>query len=258
MAVIKSGISPAVLDRKSYELSDFESQKEGYFREIKAQAEKMLLEARQKARETLDKARQDGLKKAAEEAEKSRVQAEKRGYDEGLKKGGEAGEKAVQEKIRSEITPLAEALTKALASFEEEKRKLLQRAEAGLVKTAFVLAKKIILVESACNSAVIAAQLAKALEVLNSTCGLEIRVHPDDLAVAKSHLPALLAERGENPAVVWKSDPSVGRAGCVVSSGEAQLDSRLEGEWERLLSAVSEAVGKAAGEKAAGMAAGSS
>lgn len=236
--ILKSEVAPAALAGASYQLKDFEAQKQAYFAEIQKQAAGILAEARAQERKILDQARAEGLKQADAEVARRSALAEKAGREEGLKKGREEALKAEQERVKRELDPLAEALRKSMAGFEERRAATLKAAEERLVSTALSLARKIIQVEAEANPAVLQAQLARALDLLVTATNLEIRLNPADMEKAQAALPALFARRGESPAVVLKLDPSVGRGGCVVASGDGQVDGRLEEQWKQLLAAA--------------------
>jgi flagellar biosynthesis/type III secretory pathway protein FliH len=79
---------------------------------------------------------------------------------------------------------------------------------------------------------------------------INLRVHPDDLAMLQASRPEWLAELGWRADVTITADTGVGRYGCIVETSAGRLDARLETQLDALEQALRRVTAVQASESA--------
>jgi flagellar biosynthesis/type III secretory pathway protein FliH len=233
MALIRSKSS--VTEWSSYDLGDFEGQKQDFLKGIGSEAEGIVKKARQKAGDILKEAHHKGLVSAEDEAKRKREEGYQKGYEEGLAKGKEEALVTEKERIEQEWTPLVEQLFKVLERFEHLSSDLLKEAEQSLVKTSLDLAEQVIEVESRENEEVLQMRLKKALRILHVGMSLKIRLPDGMKARMEPLLTQWLAHDDVKTDVEWVEDPEMSDGEVVVSSDDAFVKFDSQMQWETLL-----------------------
>ena len=188
MALIRS--KSTISEWSSYNLGDFEGQKQAFLKKTADEAEDIVRKAREKAGQILKDAHRDGLSRAEDELKRKREEGFKSGYDEGLKQGKEEGLALEVDRADAELVPLVKELRDALENHEKTSSELIHGAEATLVDTALDLAKNVIDIESSMNKEVLGVRLKKALRLIH--VGLSLKVHiSTDL---RPHLEPVMAQ----------------------------------------------------------------
>jgi flagellar biosynthesis/type III secretory pathway protein FliH len=183
------------------------SEPETLLQQAQVQAERCLVEARERA--------------AAIEAE---------GYSAGLKKSEEAAYTAVQTQFASVFT----SLQQAAAGCVQLRQEVLQQAEEDIVALAFHLARKIIQHEALYNRDVLVATLRRALASVMDRDHVVVRVNPADLERAMQLQTDLLHTVEGLRHLTIEGDKTVGPGGCLVESTFGEIDARLETQFEEL------------------------
>ncbi|MEW6756146.1 MAG: FliH/SctL family protein [Candidatus Latescibacterota bacterium] len=166
------------------------------------------------------------------QAERERLHQQR--YEEGYQAGLDAREAEVRQAVER-----WEALRMELAG---QRRKVLEEAEALVVDLAIAVAQRITRVQVETDPSVVARVVHGALQQLSDTSEVEIKVHPDDLQVAR-RFARRWAEKAEQETVLRvRPAEQVGRGGCMVEGAEENVDARLEEQMRVLHQALRAAV----------------
>jgi flagellar assembly protein FliH len=192
-----------------------------------AQADAAALLAAQQARALEDAVRE------------GRAEGVRLGFDQGLREGlAEAqarNDAALQAAVQEAVTAADEArdaLGALLGALQASRRQWLADAEDDMVALCFGAVCRL-LGENAIDPEVVRRQLAHLVAEYGAGPVVELRVHPQDLALAES-------VSVESPCT-WVADAEVAIGGCIVRGGAGGLDLRLEVMLARLKDALLQA-----------------
>ncbi len=152
----------------------------------------------------------------------ARTEAEE-AYDRGYADGLRDGAARVQPRVRTALEALGrvgEYLHTAHTSFLRDRARDLH----GL---ALAIARRLVQREIQADPALLRELVGRALELVPAEPQLEVRLHPEDLAVIESGL-ATAAPGGEIPSIRWVADPDLERGGFVVESPVRLVDGRTD------------------------------
>lgn len=170
------------------------------------------------------------LQEAQERWDAEREQLHQQRYEEGYQAGLDAREAEAQEAV--------ERLDILHRAFEGERAQLLREAEGLVVDLAVALARRVTGIQVEIDHKVLLRVIRSALEHLSEHSNLEIKVHPEDLQVAR-RFASRWVEKVAREAII-KVTPSdhVTRGGCMIEGLEENVDARLEGQLESLHQAL--------------------
>lgn len=173
--------------------------------------EALLAQARAEAERIVAEARQ--------QAEAVRQQAAAAGRQQGFEAGFAEGRAAAEAQAAQEVARLHDLLNSILA----ERARILSGAEAELVDLALAIARKVIGDIAANHVEAVAYIVHQAVEQLGQTGPFQIHLHPADA----QRLAAFWPTEGKPG---WKlvPDERVAPGGCIVVCGAGQVDARLE------------------------------
>ena len=160
-------------------------------------AERIVEEARQRAREIVEKAQ-------AEQAA-IREQSNREGYEEGLRQ-----------------------LNDIIADAKRKYGKILEGAEAELLKLSLKIAERIVGKALDLDRSILLDIIHKAIQSLKYQKEIRIRIHPDDVAYLKEQKMQLYAMLGESKEIEVVEDLLVARGGCIIDTEIGTIDARLE------------------------------
>lgn len=160
-------------------------------------AERIVEEARQRAREIVEKAQAD---QAA-----IREQSGREGYEEGLRQ-----------------------LNEVISDAKRKYGKILAGAETELLKLSLKIAERIVGKALELDRSILLDIIHKAIQSLKYQKEIRIRIHPDDVAYLKDQKMQLYAMLGESKEIEVVEDPLVGKGGCIIDTEIGTIDARLE------------------------------
>lgn len=196
-------------------------------RSFEEEARRILEEARLRAGEILQAAR--------EEAERIREEARRQGREEGRAEGREEAAAAERERVARETAGLADLLRAAARGVRECREELAAAAERDLVRLAMAVAEKILRAEVRAGRPLAAASLRRAVELVTCRRRIKVLFHPDDRAVLEACLPSLRADFPDLGAVELETSGTVERGGCVVMTEEGgAVDADLKTQMEEI------------------------
>ena len=157
--------------------------------------------------------------KAIEDARKEACQEAKDSF--------EVEHRALFEQVNSLVQNLEEAIPKAFREMEE-----------ALTHMACTLTKKL-MANIPVDSERIRAVVSEAIGELEREAALQVRIHPDDLALlsegAKGNNPAIQFDRSENLRFI--PDENLTRGGCYIKTPFGDFDATMESKWARVIAA---------------------
>ncbi len=169
----------------------------------------------------------------AEAEEKHRAEVEQIHRDR-YEEGHQDGVKAKEDEAREAVTRL-DVLHESLVQL---RRQVMIESEALVVDLSASMANKVTGVHAELEPTIVARVIRSALEHLSSRSDLVIKVHEDDLQVARK-FSARWVEKVSTGAVfrVEISD-HVERGGCMIEGVEESVDARLEEQFDILRQAL--------------------
>jgi flagellar biosynthesis/type III secretory pathway protein FliH len=154
-------------------------------------------------------------------------------YDRGYADGLRDARAQMEQRTRSAVETLAQAVDGLAASRAGFTRDLLGNIHA----LALAAAKKVIQRELQTDPTIVRDLVTRALELLDMTSPIEIRLHPEDLEAFRGDWEGL-APPDRQRDVQWLADPSLERGSFLIESPTRIIDGRtdvaLRNLYERL------------------------
>jgi flagellar assembly protein FliH len=161
------------------------------------------------------------------------VEAERRGFDEGLARG------LAEARARAERA--LEAVDAAERSVAELRDRYLAGAEAAAVELAFQIAEKVIGATVAADPKAVLGVVSGALLRTTDRDHLVLEVNPGDFELVRDAAKELAARLGGINRMEVISERRVDPGGCVVRTEEGEIDARICSQLERVRQVLSEA-----------------
>ncbi len=201
-----------------------------HLQSFESEAESILARAREKAKEL--------LAAALAESERIREAARREGWEAGRGEGRAEAEKSERARIVSETSGVAALLEGVVRGLDAKRGDLLAEAERDLVALAIAIAERVVRAEVAAGKPVARDVMRRAVELAVRRNGMEVRIHPDDLALVETYLPDLRARFPGEARIELRGDPSVERGGCRVMTTQGAVDADLKTQIEELTRAL--------------------
>lgn len=210
------------------DLGDLSARGAALVQEANAHAEQILREARAERDRLIATARAEGFK--AGHAEGSA-----KGHAEGLAKGCAEARAANAESIAA----VAGAWAAALEAFESVREDMLQAARTEVVRLAAEIASRVTRRAVELDEAAVLPQLEAVLGAVVRPSRLTVRVHPDDLEMARAELPELMSRFELCRHAELLADASLDHGSCVATTDEGgRIDAGIGTQLERILAAL--------------------
>ena len=163
------------------------------------------------------------ISRAREEAQNIKEAAAKEGYQDGL----------VQAK--SDI----EEVKNAIVSFLGAKQEVFEYIAPVIMEISVDIAQKIIKKELQQDPSIILENIAEILKSLSKEeSKITLRVNPDQAALLKTELPAVISSAGLDAKVLIVPDETIMEGGCMVTTTNGVIDATIETQ----LAVISEAL----------------
>ena len=173
----------------------------------------------------------------AEDIERMHEEARASGHSEGFTEGRAAGEKngydagyaegkATVDAEAERLRVLADGLEEALDSFDTE-------VAEELLALSIEIARQVLQHTLAVQPDAVLDTVRNALQQLPQSHA-QIRLNPEDLALAREHLGEQLTHGGHR----LIEDEHIARGGCKVEASGAQIDATMETRWRRVLESL--------------------
>jgi flagellar biosynthesis/type III secretory pathway protein FliH len=161
-------------------------------------------------------------------------EARERGRREGMREGlAAAGDR---------IAPAVDALAAAAAGVLALREELIDGGERRAVELALAIAAKVVGTTVAVSPGAVLEVVAGALRRTTERERLVIEVAPDDLAIVREAVDGLAAQLGGIGRLEVVAERRIGRGGCIVRTGEGEIDATLDRQLERVGELVAQAL----------------
>jgi len=170
--------------------------------------------ASEKAREMILKAQQEAeeiVRRAREEMDKEKQDGFQAGYQEGL----------------AQVTEL---LVKARTEYDQT----LGSARQDMLNLAFKIAEKIVGKKLEMDQQVILDIVKQALQTVRQSRQVTIRVNPEDAKVMRANKDVMLESLGHGRIIDIAEDQKIGRGGCIIESDFGTVEAQLQTQLARL------------------------
>jgi flagellar biosynthesis/type III secretory pathway protein FliH len=203
--------SGTAMRQVAYDLQDFSGQADDYLNRVRAEAAKIILQAKQ-------------------EAEKVRAQAERAGRQA----AESAIEKVLDEKVAKQMQTLAPALQQAVRQIVDSQADWQRHWEKSIVDLACVLAKRIVRRELHYQPEITLDWIRESLELVSGAGEITIRLNPADVATLRNQVEALVAVFGSAAQAKVVADESITAGGCRIETQFGSIDQQIETLLERI------------------------
>lgn len=171
------------------------------------------------------------------ELENKALLAEKKGYEEGFKRGQTEGYEAG----RRELSGLVGDFLNAIAQLANRREALLKEAEAGLIELALTAAKRIVDQELALNESAAVSIVKAAIKAAVDRERLFVKVNPSFKNVIAAHKEHLQNFVEGIKKITIEGDLSVEPGGCIVETLHGAVDARISSQLEQMKEAAKKA-----------------
>lgn len=167
------------------------------------------------------------LSEARAEAERKVKEA----YEEGLRRGTEAG----REHFLAQVADAAETLKSAAIEMTQAREQFLLSLEPQIMALVSCILRKLIHRDWLDETGLIHKTVRNALRHLVDREEVTVRINPADEETLRAERIALLEEFDGVHQITVLPDDSITRGGCIVEAALSQVDARLESQLELLL-----------------------
>lgn len=213
---------PGLLD-----LGDIRRQGEQFLEQARAEAVRIVAEARLEAQTLIDSA-----------AEFGHAEGHGKGVIEGRAEGEREGRAQAAAEHAERIGGVADAWRQALDRWDADRSAMLMAAREDVLALALAIAARVTHKTIEADPTVVGDQLAEALALVVAPSRLTVAVHPDDRELVSSVLAGLVERLGTATHAALVEDASIGRGGCLVSTGRGRVDATIETQLERIAAAL--------------------
>lgn len=186
-----------------------------------------------KAHRYLDQIRAEAgriLADAKQEADAIRRQAEA----EGRRAGQEAFEQTVQKQLAGQLATLMPALKQTIRDIQHAKQAWLAHWERSAVHVAAAIARRIVRRELSRTPEITLTLVREALELAAGSSQLRIHLNPTDHETLASQVENLIRELSTLEATQLVADPEITPGGCRVETRFGVIDQQIEAQLARI------------------------
>ena len=124
------------------------------------------------------------------------------------------------------------AFAMACQKIDGQRKALLHQSRGDIINLIIAMVKKILGQELITPRNVIAGTLQSALEQAIQSQEFHVTLHPDDLAFAEAKAPAIIGAISGLEHIVFKTDGTISRGGCLLESAACSVDATIETQVE--------------------------
>jgi flagellar assembly protein FliH len=154
--------------------------------------------------------------------------------DEGRQEVIRAAEKLAEEQLDKKLATLLPAVKQFVDQLAHAKDAWRAHWEKAAIHVATRIAERVIRRQIAEDPQITASLVSEALELAAGSPEIQVRMHPEDLAVLGSHVEALTRELASQSKAKVIPDGAVSRGGCRVETRFGTIDHRIEEQLNRI------------------------
>ncbi len=174
-----------------------------------------------------------------EEARGEAAKKVQEAYEEGVRRGFEAGKAEFEESVGQ----AAQALEALGVAMSEERTEFLESLESQVVQLVKQISAAVVAREVRTDPDLIHTTVRKALQILLDRERTVLRIHPGELEVLRASKIALLEEYESIERLELQPDDTITQGGCVAESKLMSVDASIERQLERVLNALTDLSG---------------
>ena len=209
--------------------------------DVRREAVDMVASARLEADAIIDAAREEAARLTGGAAEAGRAEGLETGLAEGRETGLEAGRTQgraeAMASMEERLDAIATGWSASLEAFVAGRETLREEARRDLLRLSIAIAERVLGRLPAHDPGRVAEQAAAAIDMLASATRIRLRVHPEDLEIVKSHFEGVVRIAGavQDHDLVFETDETIVRGGCVAAVGDGEVDARLDVQMSRIV-----------------------
>lgn len=202
--------------------------------DLRRHADRLAEDASKRAAAIMDEAKRERERLIAGGREQGLAAGLAEGRAQGHKEGLVEGRAKAFEESRKSLAELDAAWQRALGELEAARSGLLASAREDLIALALEIASRIVKRRIELDPRAIADQLEAVLTHTMRGTRPTLRVHPDDLALAREALPGLLKRLTPGTDADLDADPSLARGSCVLKTTRGVIDASIATQLARM------------------------
>jgi len=191
----------------AFNFDDMAARADQYLDQLRAEAAKIVLGARQQAAAIRQQAERDGRQAALQ---------------------------AVEQIVQKQLATVLPALHKAIQDIQHAKQAWLTHWEAGAVHVAAAIAQRLMRRELGQHPEITLALVREALELAAGNAELRIHLNPEDHQAIASQVNILIKELAGLARAELIADPEITRGGCRVETRFGVIDQQFEAQLKRI------------------------
>ena len=161
--------------------------------------------------------------------------ADGRGIERGLEEGRRAGHQAALAELKPQLTQTWQALTAAAEQLEQSRAALESAAVTEVVQLAAAIARRVTKRQAMIDPGVLVENVKSAMQLAVGAADVSIAVSPAQKVMLEHELPKLLLNWPTLKHVAIVEDENVIAGGCVVRTGNGEIDGRIDEQLERVI-----------------------
>ncbi|MCB9851322.1 MAG: hypothetical protein H6817_11535 [Phycisphaerales bacterium] len=183
------------------------------------------------------------LREAKNQAKTIHEEASQQGYEAGFRRGYDAGKQAGHEQAYNEVkaefvadeSQTLAALRATIEAYEERKRDLFIAARQDVVRFAARMAERVTRQVGATHPDAAKDNLDAALNMVGKATNLVVHINPADRATIERFAAEYHQQIASAEHVEIVADESIARGGCRVTTEDAEVDATLETQIGRIV-----------------------
>jgi flagellar biosynthesis/type III secretory pathway protein FliH len=236
----QTATGPALKDAIVLNLGDLSREAHALAERARAEADRILAEARQERQRLIESASGEGY-----------AQGHAEGLARGREEGQAAGKAEALAEYRERLGAIEAGWSEALSAFVGERGRLLADARADVVRLAVLLAERLTKRRLELDPGLVVDQVESVLRLVARPTRLVIRLHPLDLPLVREAMPNLLSGLPLVEHVELVTDAGLERGSCVATTaGGGMIEASIGAQLERLAAELLPERGGAAGKAA--------
>lgn len=206
--------------------------------DLRRDAEAVLRNARAEAVRILDEARKGGDAARAtgrlEGIEQGRAEGLARGLEEGRTTGANDGRTAATALHCESLAAIEESFSTAFLHWIALRDEHMREAERELAGVAVAIAERIVGEKIAHDPRIVTREVAAAVALFSRATRVSIEIAPEDEAIVSESMSVLRAQLPAGADVELIAREGIARGGCVIRSSEGTVDARIEMQFRRM------------------------
>ncbi len=228
MTLIRSKTAgPLVKNAVVLDLGDIARQGEMIKKQCRADASRILSQARTQAEMLVRKSAENGF-----------AEGKKLGYRQGLLDGQIRGRTDALDETKNAMQSLMHVWSESLETLNSMKQSLLLDAKSDILKLALEIGERVVYRIIEIDPSVIEDQMVESLRLLAKRTDVTISVSPADFDTAQDLVPDMIAQIDSCEGISVLSEPGLTSGGCIIQTGGGEIDATIETQLDRIIATL--------------------